>query len=176
MNALIAGDVVHSDDVAWMNVFREGAGALERGLTTLDRLARLDVRWMCSGHGPATDEPQAAIDSARRRYERWLSQPERVGWHACKRIFSYALMIYGGMDKERARAYLLRCPWFHDYSRYIFNSDPAAFIQPLLDEMVRSGAAGWQDGVLVARAPYNPPSPGWASAPTKPTAWPPNPA
>ena len=169
---LIAGDAVHSDDVAWMNIFREGAGALERALSTLDRLAQLEPRCMYSGHGPATASPLKAIDSARRRYNRWLSNPERVGWHACKRIFSYALMIYGGMDAATAKAYLLRCPWFQDYSRFVFNTEPADFVGPLFNEMERSGAAVWQDGVLVAGAPYTPPQPGWASAPTRIAEWP----
>jgi hydroxyacylglutathione hydrolase len=36
---LICGDAVHGDDVARINPFREGAGALQRALESLDKLA-----------------------------------------------------------------------------------------------------------------------------------------
>jgi hydroxyacylglutathione hydrolase len=60
----IFGDAVHGDDVAWINPYREGAGAVVRALESLDRLASLPVRWACSGHGPAIEDPLATIDAA----------------------------------------------------------------------------------------------------------------
>ena len=108
-------DAVH-DDVAWINPYREGAGALERTAESLDRLARLPIRWACSGHGPAIEDPLAVIDGARRRYDKWLSDPQKAAWHGCKRIFSYALMLRDGLDKAEVTDYLLGCPWFQDYA------------------------------------------------------------
>jgi len=169
---LICGDTVHSDDVAWLNIFREGVGALQRAIETLDRLAHLPIRWACSGHGPAIEQPAAAIDAARRRYAGWQDHPQKLGWHACKRIFTYALMVFDGLPKEAITPYLLRCPWFIDYSRYCFSSEPADFVEPLLVEMIRSGAAEWRAGRLVARAPYTPPSAGWPTGPIRPQTWP----
>ena len=95
----IFGDAVHGDDVAWINPYREGAGALDRTLESLDRLGSLPIRWACSGHGPAIEDPLAAIDAARRRYEKWLGDPKKAAWHGCKRIFSYALMLRDGLDE-----------------------------------------------------------------------------
>lgn len=169
---LICGDVVHADDVAWINIFREGAGALQRAMQTLNRLARLPIQWACSGHGPAIDDPLASIDAARRRYEKWLAAPEKLAWHACKRIFTYSLMMYEGLTEAEATTYLLQCHWFHDYSRHYFGCEPADFVKPLLDEMLRSGAADWHNGKLLPLAPYNPPPAGWPSGPAKPKDWP----
>lgn len=169
---LILGDAVHGDDVSWINPFREGVGAIQRALETLDRLSGLPARRAYSGHGPEIEDMPAAIAAAQRRYERWLDEPEKACWHACKRIFAYALMIYGGVSEAELRPYLLRCPWFHDYARHGFGVEPEAFIEPLLTEMLRSRAAVWRDGRLVALGRHNSPPPGWASGPLRPKDWP----
>ena len=169
---LILGDAVHGDDVSWINPFREGDGGIVRALETLDRLSELPVRRAYSGHGPMIEDLAGAIAAAQRRYERWLEEPERAHWHACKRILAYTLMIYGGMREGELRAYLLRCPWFDDYARHGFGVEPEEFLQPLLAEMLRSRAAGWQNGRLVALGRHNLPPPGWSSGPVRPKDWP----
>ncbi|GAC1469832.1 MAG: hypothetical protein PVSMB5_16600 [Ktedonobacteraceae bacterium] len=162
---LVCGDAVHDDDVSWINPFREGAGALERTMESIERLAQLDVRMAFSGHGAMLAQPQEAFDRARRRYEKWLRAPEKLGWHACKRIFAYALMLSAGLARGSETDYLLACPWFLDYSRHIFRCEPAAFVQPLLEEMLRSGAARWQHERLIALTTFTPPSQEWVHAP-----------
>ncbi len=169
---LLLGDAVHGDDVAWLNPFREGVGATQRALESLDRLSTLRVRQAFSGHGAEIPDLAAAIDGGRRRYEKWLEEPEKAYWHACKRIFGYALMIYGGLDAEEVSPYLLRCPWFGDYARHGFGTEPEAFVEPLVAEMLRSKAAGWRDGRLAALPPHIRPSPGWPSGPMRPSGWP----
>lgn len=86
-------------------------------------------------------------DAARKRFEKWLSPPEKVSWHACKRIFSFTLVIKNGLAKEELENYLLRSGWFQDFARYSFQLRPEEFIQPLIDEMIRSGAASWHKSV-----------------------------
>lgn len=168
---LLGGDLFHADDVAWINPFREGVMAVETMLETLDRIARLRPRWACSGHGPAISEPLAAIDTARRRYASWLAAPERLGWHACKRILTYALMLNGGMARADLPAFLLARGWFQDYSRYVFGTQPAEFVEPLIAEMVRSGAAVERGGRLRAGMRHRTPSEPSVSVP--PHDWPP---
>lgn len=171
---LICGDVVHSNDVAWINLFREGPGALKREMETLQRLLRLPLRQAYSGHGPAIEQPHNAIEIALKRYEKWLADPEKLGWHAIKRIFTYALMIYNHipMDEAGLTAYLLEQRWFQDYAQGIFRSEPVDFVKPLLTEIQRSGAAEWQHGRLVAQAPYNPVPDNWTNEPIHPRDWP----
>jgi hydroxyacylglutathione hydrolase len=169
---LFCGDVIHRDDVAWINTFLEGPDALQRAIMTLDRVARLPLRCVYSGHGPAMDQPLVAIDSARRRYEKWLNEPEKVAWHACKRIFAYALMIYNGLPADNVAPYLLEQVWFRDYAHHVFECNPADFIGPLIYEMLRSKAAAWQEGQLVALTPCRPLPSAWALGPTRPRDWP----
>jgi hydroxyacylglutathione hydrolase len=158
---LICGDAFHSDDAAWINIFREGAGAIDRAIESLDRLAGLRLNGSFSGHSPYTADPYQAIDAARRRYERWIDEPQRLAWHACKRIFTYILMVYNGMHRTEIGPYLLGCPWFQDYSRHIFRLQPDEFIEPLLAELVRANAAAWDGERMVALAPHTPPPADW---------------
>lgn len=170
--SLIAGDAVHTDDVAWLNPFGEGAEALDHAYQSLRRLAALKPAWMCSGHGPPTDDPAAAFDAALARYESWKADPARMAWHACKRIFAYRLMIVDGMDRAEIEAYLLQCRWFQDYTSNIFEETPDDFIALFMDEMIRSKAARWEGDRLIAGAPCRPPRPGWQTAPGNPSEWP----
>jgi len=169
---LICGDIFHRDDVAWLNIFREGAGVIQRMQDTLDRLARLPIRYACSGHGPPMDNPMLALDAARRRYEKWFADPEKLAWHACKRIFTYALMLTNGMTYEEIRSYLLASPWFHDYTRYTFKCEPTDFIQPLITETLRAHVTIWQDGRLIPLTSYTHPVSGWSEGPVRPIDWP----
>ncbi|HEV2653710.1 MAG TPA: hypothetical protein VGT82_02080, partial [Ktedonobacteraceae bacterium] len=69
-------------------------------------------------------------------------------------------------------ASLLRQPWFLDYTRYVFRCEPASFITPLVREVIRVGAAGWQDGRLVSLTPFTPPAADWAPTFSHPSTWP----
>jgi hydroxyacylglutathione hydrolase len=168
---LIAGDAVHADDVAWINLFTAGPAPLEQAMASLRRLADLDLRWMCSGHGPPTAAPAAAIAAALARYERWRSDPQRLAWHACKRIFTYHLMLMNGMPRVTIGPYLVGCPWFIDYSSAVFAQAPADFVEPFLAELERAGAVGEREGRLVALAPHTPPPPGWPTGPGRVRGW-----
>ena len=169
---LICGDTFHRDDVAWLGIFRQGSSALYRMMDTLDTLARLPIRYACSGHGPAMDNPHASLDAARRRYEKWARDPEKIAWHACKRIFTYALMLSHGMTNEEVTSYLLDCPWFYDYTKFVFRCEPVDFIQPLIEETLRAKAAEWHDGRLMPLTPYRIPVANWQRGPGRPIDWP----
>lgn len=168
---LIGGDLFHKNDLGWINIFREGVAALERSLESLESLSRIPIQQAYSGHGPSIDKSLESIDKARMRIEKWLKDPEKIYWHGLKRVFSYALMIKNGLAKEAVADYLLSCGWFHDFARYPFQQEPEEFIQPLLDEMIRSGAAKWQDDQLIASAPYKAPSKEWLDINIMPRDW-----
>lgn len=168
---LVVGDAVHLGDVGWLNPYREGVNALGRAVETLDRLSELDVRLAFPGHGPALHNPSAVFAAGRARLEAWRAAPEKIAWHACKRIFAFALMIEGGQTEAEVERYLLSSPWCQDHATHAFGLEPYAFVPLLLQEMVRSGAAQWQDGRLVAHGEHRMPQPGWASGATAPGQW-----
>lgn len=168
---LICGDLFHKNDIGWLNVFREGVASIQRSMESLDRLAKLQIKHGYSGHGPYIADPAASIDAARRRFERWFKNPEKVSWHACKRIFSFALIMKDGLSEEEVDTYLLRCGWFQDFARYAFQCQPEEFIPDLLEEMIRSGAASWHHHYLIASAPYQAPDKDWMNKNIKPKDW-----
>ncbi len=145
---------------------------LQRTLETLDKLANLLVDRAYSGHGPAIEDLGVTIQGARQRYTKWLDEPRKAHWHSCKRIFAYALMIKGGIPEEEIRPYLLRCPWFDDYVRHGFEAEPEDFVEPLVAEMLRSGASEWREAKLVVMAPHTSPQADWPFGPTRPKDWP----
>jgi hydroxyacylglutathione hydrolase len=169
---LMGGDLLHKGDVAWVNPFQEGVGAVQRIMESLDRLLSLPIQVVLPGHGLLIYDVEMAIDRALGRYERWLDEPEKMAWHAMKRIFAYALMLLDGLPEKEVGPYLLKCPWFRDYSQQYFDTDPSAMIAPLIDEMLRSGAAAWVNGRLIAQTPYNAPSKDWLSGKSRPKYWP----
>ena len=169
---LIAGDTIHRRDVAWLNPFRPDGNVFETTLAVIERLRSLPVRWACSGHGKAITEPATTFERAEQRYKRWSKEPQKMGWHACKRFFAYRLMMSDGLTEEEVQTYLLESAWYQDYTQKLFEVEPVAFIAPLLNEMLRSRAAAWQNGRLIALAPYHSPPEGWAKAQRYPRAWP----
>lgn len=168
---LIAGDLFHRNDIGWLNIFREGVASIQRSMESLERLSKLPIQLAYSGHGPKIEDPQAAIDAAWHRFNKWLSTPEKVSWHACKRIFSFTLIIKNGLVEKQLENYLLQCGWFQDFALHAFRIQPKAFVQIFLDEMLRSGAAKWQEGCLVASAPYQAPDKEWMDQNIKPKDW-----
>lgn len=169
---LVCGDAVHRDDVGWLNPFREGAAALERAIESLERLTRLPVRVAYSGHGPAITDFATSAQRALGRYAAWIERPDKLAWHACKRIFAYALMITDGMEAEALDAYLRRCGWLQDYCQSYLRLSLDIGAQRVLEEAVRSGAAVWQGKRLCAAAPYIAPFAGWLTRPGLPADWP----
>ncbi len=167
---LIAGDLFHSQDVGWLNRFQEGLASLSQSLESLDRLAKLPIDRVFSGHGPAIHVPLAAMAQARRRYQSWLDEPEKEAWHACKRIFAYALILHDGLPLEGIQDYLLAQGWFQDFSRSVFRTEPEAFVSPLLESMSRGVER--RDGRLYPRVPYTAAPAGWRAEAGWPRAWP----
>ncbi|MGE7090395.1 MBL fold metallo-hydrolase [Lysinibacillus sp. NPDC048646] len=168
---LICGDLFHKNDIGWLNIFREGVNAIQRSIESLDRLAKLRIQTAYPGHGPQIENPLDTIDMARKRLEKWMGKPEKVSWHACKRIFSFTLIINNGLAREELDNYLLKCGWFQDFARHAFQTPPKDFVQILLDEMIRSGAASWHNNCLMANTPYQAPEQQWLKNNIKPRDW-----
>lgn len=168
---LIVGDLFHRDDLGWLNIFREGVSAINRSVESLEKLKELPIKIAYSGHGSPITQPIQTIERAIDRLNRWASNTESIGWHACKRIYAYTLIIKNGMHKNEIHDYLLTCAWFHDFSQYIFRKKPSEFVNILIDEMIRSRAAIWDGDILVATAPYDKADSSWMEKNIQPKDW-----
>lgn len=168
---LICGDLFHKNDIGWLNIFREGVSSIQLSIESLDRLSKLQINQAFSGHGPQMMNPLDVIDSTRERLEKWLRMPDKISWHACKRIFSFTLIIKNGLARDEIDNYLLKCGWFQDFARYSFQRQPEEFIPILLEEMIRSRAASWHNNHLMATTSFHAPQKDWMNKNVKPKDW-----
>jgi len=168
---LVLGDAAHADDVGWINLALDGPGAIDTALQTIEELGRLPLRLALSGHGPAITDPPRTFAAAHTRLERMRADPQRAGWHACKRIFAFALMIHDGIPLDEATAYLTSRPWLVDHAATVFETTVEALCADLLAEMRRAGATEEREGRLVSRAPHHRPPAGWRRGPGHPRGW-----
>lgn len=168
---LVLGDAVHADDVGWLNVAVDGVEAIDDALRTVESLSRLSVRLALPGHGPAIADPPRAFAAAHARYERMRADPQRAGWHACKRILAFALMIHDGIARDDLDAYLTASPWLVDHAALVFGTSPESLAADLLAEMRRAGGVEVRDGRLVCRTPSHRPPAGWLRGPGLPRDW-----
>lgn len=168
---LICGDLFHANDVGWFNIFREGSVSLSLALQSLQKLSEMDIKHSYSGHGKPISDPKLSINNAMVRIKKWLDSPEKYSWHACKRIFSFTLIMRDGLDEEEIDSYLIRCGWFNDMAIHSFHTSPKEFVSTLIDEMLRSRAASWQGKRLVASAEYNSPNMNVYEEHSKPKNW-----
>ena len=168
---LVLGDAAHGHDVGWVSPYVEGADTPRQAAESLRRLAALGAHTAISGHGPVIADPARALARALARLDGWADAPERMAWHAAKRIFAHHLIVTGGLDEPRSLAYLAAAPWARDHAAGLGESVPA-FAAALLREMVRADAATWRDGVLHPTARFRPPDPGWPRGPVQPSDWP----
>ena len=103
----ITGDLLQDGDVAWVPFGGPwAAGALERTVASLRRIAALDPVRTIPGHGPVVTDVPAAVDANLERYARFREDPSRAVWHAVRRATVSHLMI-----APRSAASLATLPW-----------------------------------------------------------------
>jgi glyoxylase-like metal-dependent hydrolase (beta-lactamase superfamily II) len=149
---LICGDALAQNDVGWLDIDADPR-AIDQAEESIAAIAGLGPRLVLPGHGPAITDLSAALKNAMRRLASWRAQPERIAWHACKRIFLHALLMERGLKQTDTARYLLTCPWFQDTARRAFNCSPEDFVQPLLDELIRSGLIRLESGWFYSASP-----------------------
>lgn len=149
---LIAGDALHASDIGWLDLDADPA-ALDHATATLDSIDRLRPRLVLPGHGPAITDVADALARGRRRLATWRADPAAIVFHAAKRILTHALMTEGGIREPDLPPTLLGCPWFTAHASRL-GLTAADFVPVLVAEMLRSGAAVWNNGVMSAAGPY----------------------
>jgi hypothetical protein len=110
------------------------AGALERTVTSLRRIAALDPVRTIPGHGPVvTDVPSAVADNLE-RYARFREDPSRAVWHAVRRATVSHLMI-----APRSAPSLAALPWAPMAAAAV-DLTPLTLIERVLDGLAERGA------------------------------------
>jgi glyoxylase-like metal-dependent hydrolase (beta-lactamase superfamily II) len=150
--------VLISGDAFWENgfgvVFPQLFGrdtALAETRSTLEAIGRLRVDAVIPGHGRPFGEVGAALERASHRLEGYEEDITRLARHCAKVMLSFALLEKRSMPLAELPGYVARVPVLAELNSRYLRMTPAAMAEWLVNELERAGAAGRQDGVLLAK-------------------------
>lgn len=84
----------------------------------------------------------------------WRQEPARMADHGSRRIFGFALTIHGGFRRSQLAPYLRARRWVHD-SAPLAGLPSEEFAERVVSDLLRSGAACWQDDRLISTVPHS---------------------
>ncbi len=146
-----------SADALWENGFGvvfpelEGISAYAEVGATLDLIERLAPQTVIPGHGRVFGDVPGALARARSRLAQFTEQPERHTRHAVKVLLKFKLLELQRLPLSDFCAWAQATPYLADVHRRHGQVGFNDWVLPLIDELVRSGAAARQ-GDWVANA------------------------
>jgi glyoxylase-like metal-dependent hydrolase (beta-lactamase superfamily II) len=150
--------VLISGDALWENgfgvVFPQLFGrdtALAETRATLEAIARLEVDTVIPGHGRPFGDAGAALERAFYRLEGYEEDITRLARHCAKVMLSFSLLEKRSMPLAELPAYVARVPILAELNSRYLGMRPAEMAEWLVNELERAGAAGREQGLLVAR-------------------------
>jgi glyoxylase-like metal-dependent hydrolase (beta-lactamase superfamily II) len=148
--------ILISADALWENGFGvvfpelDGADAFEEVARTLDLIERLAPRTVIPGHGPVFHDAPRALGVARRRLDGFANNPGKHALYAAKVLLKYKLLEWQRISLPDLRAWTDATPYFGTmHQRHFGDRSQAEWLEGLMDELVRSGAARREGDVLV---------------------------
>ena len=147
-----------SGDALWENgfgvVFPQLFGrdtALAETRATLEAIARLEVDTVIPGHGRPFGGAGAALERAFYRLEGYEEDITRLARHCAKVMLSFSLLEKRSMPLAELPAYVARVPILAELNSRYLGMRPAEMAEWLVNELERAGAAGREEGLLVAK-------------------------
>jgi glyoxylase-like metal-dependent hydrolase (beta-lactamase superfamily II) len=151
-SVLISGDALWRDGFGVLFAELHGdASGLPAQRRTLERLRELEVRVVIPGHGAPFADHADAVARALARLAAFEQSPERMAKSAMKALFTFTLLEKRRMPRAQIGDYFGRVAIFRDVSRRFFNREPAAVAAQVIDELLKAGILGEEDGDIVAR-------------------------
>lgn len=144
-----------SADALWQRGFGvvfpelDGAQAFDEVAATLDVIEGLNPRTVIPGHGaPFADVSQALI-VARQRLADFAASPHRHVQYAAKVMLKFKLLQAQSMTPDALLAWALGTPYLTQLFQSQFaDRSFAQGLDGLVQNLVRSGAARWEGGLL----------------------------
>ena len=137
-----------SADALWENGFGvvfpelDGEAAFGQVAATLDLIEALAPAQVVPGHGAVFSDVAGALDRARRRLDAFVRDPYRHASHAAKVLLKYKLLELQRARRADFERWARATPYFETVRRrYFADADAAAWLEELLQELVRGGAA-----------------------------------
>jgi glyoxylase-like metal-dependent hydrolase (beta-lactamase superfamily II) len=147
--------VLVSADALWENGFGvvfqelEGVDAFGAVGQTIDLIESLNPKIVIPGHGRVFDSIAPAVARARTRLESFMRHPERHIKYASKVLLKFKLLEVQTIELDAFLAWASATPYFAMiFNRHFKAQDWSHWIAQLVDELVSSGAAA-RDGGLI---------------------------
>ena len=151
-----ASRILISADALWERGFGvvfpelEGDDAFDELGETIDLIEALAPALVIPGHGRLFTDVPAAIAFARARLQGFVADPSRHTRHAAKVLLKFKLLELQQLPLDDFVQWANATPYFHVMAGSQRDAgEVTAWIGELVDELVRSGAAGVHEGVIV---------------------------
>lgn len=144
-----------SADALWQNGFGivfqelEGERAFDEVAATLDVIEGLRPRVVLPGHGAPFLDVTDALGRARSRLEAYVRDPARHAAHAAKVLLKFKLLEVQQVTVSNFVAWAESTAYFGlVWRRWFSDTSEASWVTSLLQDLVRSGAARMENGML----------------------------
>jgi len=145
---LFSSDALWERDIPVMTLRVEGSRALFDALHSLERIAALDVRRVCPGHGPAFEDLPAAVARSRERIRNYLDHPQDLGRDQLKRIFVYTVLMHPGLQADGFFERLMATVWFPETCTFFFRGDFRRHYDDTMGGLLERGVLTVRNGCL----------------------------
>ena len=120
----------------------EGVDAFAAVADTIDLIEALAPVTVIPGHGPAFGNVGASIASARARLDSFVTDPDKHITYAAKVLLKFKLLEAQTLGLDEFIAWAHATPYFMlIFSRYFAGMDFSQWVEHLIGELVRAGAA-----------------------------------
>lgn len=132
----------------------EGICAFEQTADTFARIERLNPVFIVPGHGACFSDVDSALLAARRKLEGFARNPAKHAHYAAKVLVKFKLLASGQLTEQALLEWAGQVPHLHRLRSLLYPQHPpdmADWLQALVDELIRAGAA-MRQGVWVRDA------------------------
>lgn len=141
LGILISADALWEDGFGVVFPELEGFEAFSDVGRTLELISGLNVDVVIPGHGRPFSDVSPALDRARGRLARFVTDPRKHALHAAKVLIKFHLLEVQAESRADLDAWLQSTPYFNAVHSEHFGSEPwAAWRTQLLEGLLRSRA------------------------------------
>lgn len=144
-----------SADALWENGFGvvfpelEGEHAFQEVADTLNLIEALQPAMVIPGHGRVFNDAEEALSVARSRLKNFTDNPIKHASYAGKVLLKFKLLELHRITRQELSTWAQGTPYFNAlHARYFNNMNIGSWLEQLLQDLLRSGAAQ-QEGLYI---------------------------
>ncbi len=147
---LISGDALWERGFGVVFPELEGDNAFAEVAASLDLIEQLQPLCVIPGHGSAFTHVNESLAAARSRLEQFVTSPHKHALYAAKVLLKFRLLQAQQLPLGAVWTWAAQTPYFAAVHQRYFAATPLSdWLEQLVHDLTRSGAAVCQDGVLM---------------------------